>query len=135
MLIGKEVQHNSLLRHLALCFVRLCYQSIWLLTRLLSYTWYAFGLLPVSLVLCRVFSSNQLRSPIANLKDLAIIFLRFVATNASGILVDAKMVIDDDNLELDIQQGLADCKENILDAREPTIGHRGCLLVDSKKYS
>ncbi|XP_047152698.1 pectinesterase inhibitor-like [Vigna umbellata] len=63
-----------------------------------------------------VLSSDPVISPTANLKDLAILSLRVAATNASGILSDAKILIDDVNLDPDVQQGLADCKENILDA-------------------
>jgi len=80
----------------------------------------------------QVLSSDPLRSPTADLKDLAIISLRVAATNASGILSDAKMLIDDDNLDPDIQQGLADCKENILDAESQLEDTIAALMVDSE---
>ncbi|QCD98246.1 hypothetical protein DEO72_LG6g2964 [Vigna unguiculata] len=63
-----------------------------------------------------VLSSDPLTSPIADLTDLAIISLRVAAKNASGILTDTKVLIDDASLDPDVQQGLADCKANILDA-------------------
>ncbi|KAK7378996.1 hypothetical protein VNO80_04447 [Phaseolus coccineus] len=78
-----------------------------------------------------VLSSDKLRSPTANLKDLAIISLRFAATNASDILADAKMLIDDDSLEPDFQQGLADCKENILDAESQLEDTIAVLMINS----
>ncbi|KAK7378998.1 hypothetical protein VNO80_04449 [Phaseolus coccineus] len=80
----------------------------------------------------QVLSSDTLRSPTANLKDLAIISLRFAATNASDILTDAKTLIDDDSLEPDIQQGLADCKENILDAESQLEDTIAALMIDSE---
>ncbi|KAK7379001.1 hypothetical protein VNO80_04452 [Phaseolus coccineus] len=80
----------------------------------------------------QVLSSDPLKSPNANLKDLAIISLRFAATNASDILTDAKILIDDDNLDPDIQQGLADCKENILDAESQLEDTIAALMVDSE---
>ncbi|ESW35121.1 hypothetical protein PHAVU_001G208600 [Phaseolus vulgaris] len=79
-----------------------------------------------------VLSSDKLRSPTANLKDLAMISLRFAATNASDILGDAKTLIDDDSLEPGIQQGLADCKENILDAESQLEDTIATLMIDSK---
>ncbi|KAK7378999.1 hypothetical protein VNO80_04450 [Phaseolus coccineus] len=80
----------------------------------------------------QVLSSDPLKSPNANLKDLAVISLRFAATNASDILTDAKMLIDDDNLDPDVQQGLADCKENILDAESQLEDTIAALMVDSE---
>ncbi|KHN43500.1 hypothetical protein glysoja_002083 [Glycine soja] len=84
-----------------------------------------------------ILSSDPIRSPDADLKDLAVISLRVAARNASGILSEAKMLIDDDNLDPDVQQGLSDCKETILDAEsqlEDTIASyrhtdlaQGCL--------
>ncbi|ESW35123.1 hypothetical protein PHAVU_001G208800 [Phaseolus vulgaris] len=79
-----------------------------------------------------VLSSDKIRSPTANLKELAIISLRFAATNASDILADAKTLIDDDSLEPSIQQGLADCKENILDAESQLEDTIAALLIDSE---
>ncbi|ESW10766.1 hypothetical protein PHAVU_009G236000 [Phaseolus vulgaris] len=79
----------------------------------------------------QVLSSDKLRSPDANLKDLAIISLRVAATNASGILSEAKTLIDDDNLSPDVQQGLADCKETILDAESQLEDTIAAMMVDS----
>ncbi|XP_027346339.1 pectinesterase inhibitor-like [Abrus precatorius] len=78
-----------------------------------------------------VLSSDPVRSPNANLKDLAIVSLKVAANNASSILSDAKMLIDDDNLDPDVQQGLADCKENILDAGSQLEDSIAALLVGS----
>ncbi|KAK7354686.1 hypothetical protein VNO80_20153 [Phaseolus coccineus] len=80
----------------------------------------------------QVLSSDKLRSPNANMKDLAIISLRVAATNASGILSEAKTLIDDDNLSPDVQQGLADCKENILDAESQLEDSIAALMIDSQ---
>jgi len=80
----------------------------------------------------QVLSSDPETSPTADLKDLAIVSLRVAAANASGILTDAKMLIDDDNLDPDIQQGLADCKENILDAESQLEDTIAALMVDSE---
>ncbi|XP_014499351.1 uncharacterized protein LOC106760434 [Vigna radiata var. radiata] len=66
--------------------------------------------------LCLKVLSSDPGSPEASLTDLAIITLQAAAENASCILVDAKSMIDDPSLEPAIQQGLADCKENLLDA-------------------
>ncbi|WVY98269.1 hypothetical protein V8G54_030420 [Vigna mungo] len=66
--------------------------------------------------LCMKVLSSDPSSSDATLTDLAIITLKAAAENASGILVDAKKMIDDTNLEPAIQQGLADCSENLLDA-------------------
>ncbi|WVZ04571.1 hypothetical protein V8G54_017917 [Vigna mungo] len=79
-----------------------------------------------------VLSSDPLVSPTANLKDLAIISLRFAARNASGILSDAKILIDDVNLDPDVQQGLADCKENILDAESQLEDTIASLMIGLK---
>ncbi|XP_014498997.1 pectinesterase inhibitor-like [Vigna radiata var. radiata] len=80
----------------------------------------------------QVLSSDPLRSPNADLKDLAIISLRVAATNASGILGETKMLIDDDSLSPDVQQGLADCKETILDAESQLEDTIAALLIDAK---
>ncbi|KAG4916644.1 putative invertase inhibitor [Glycine soja] len=78
-----------------------------------------------------ILSSDPIRSPDADLKDLAVISLRVAARNASGILSEAKMLIDDDNLDPDVQQGLSDCKETILDAESQLEDTIASLLVDS----
>ncbi|QCD98245.1 uncharacterized protein LOC114164057 [Vigna unguiculata] len=67
----------------------------------------------------------------SNLKDLAILSLRFAARNASGILADTKILIDDDQLDPDVQQGLADCKENILDAESQLEDTIAALMADA----
>lgn len=79
----------------------------------------------------QVLSSDEYSTQNANLKDLAIISLRVAAKNASGILADAKTLIDDDNLNPDVQQGLADCKETILDAESQLEDTIAALLVDA----
>ncbi|KAK7405289.1 hypothetical protein VNO78_06491 [Psophocarpus tetragonolobus] len=80
----------------------------------------------------QVLSSDLLTSPNATLKDLAIISLRVAARNASAILVDTKMLINDDKLDPHIQQGLADCKETILDAESQLEDTIAALMVDMK---
>ncbi|KAK7284634.1 hypothetical protein RJT34_19384 [Clitoria ternatea] len=80
----------------------------------------------------QVLSSDSMKSPTANLKDLAIISLRFAANNASGILSDTNKLINDENLAPDVQQGLADCKETILDAESQLEDAVAALLEDSE---
>ncbi|XP_047175114.1 pectinesterase inhibitor-like [Vigna umbellata] len=87
---------------------------------------------PTKNLCVQVLSSDTLRSPVADLKDLALISLRVAATNASGILTDTKILIDDDELDPDIQQGLADCKENILDAESQLEDTIAALMIDSE---
>ncbi|KAK7337475.1 hypothetical protein VNO77_18051 [Canavalia gladiata] len=82
--------------------------------------------------LCVEVLSSDPKSSKANLKDLAIISLTVAAKNASGILVDAKALIDDPDLSPDIQQGLADCKETILDAESQLEDTIAALLLDPK---
>ena len=79
-----------------------------------------------------VLSSDPYKSPNANLRDLAIISLRVAATNASGILGETKILIDDDKLSPDVQQGLSDCKETILDAESQLEDSIAAIMVDSK---
>ncbi|KAL2345436.1 hypothetical protein Fmac_006721 [Flemingia macrophylla] len=79
-----------------------------------------------------VLSSDPEQSPDADLKDLAIISLEVAAKNASGILKDAKRLINDDSLNPDVQQGLADCKQTILDAESQLEDTIASLLDDSK---
>ncbi|XP_047172191.1 uncharacterized protein LOC124840224 [Vigna umbellata] len=83
--------------------------------------------------LCMKVLSTDPSSPEATLKDLAIITLKAAAENASGILVDAKKMIDDPNLEPAIQQGLADCKENLLDAESQIQDTIASVLSDDKR--
>nr|KYP74239.1 hypothetical protein KK1_006909 [Cajanus cajan] len=44
------------------------------------------------------------------------ISLKVAGSNARDILVDAKKMIDDPDLTPQMQQGVSDCKENLLDA-------------------
>ncbi|TKY61765.1 putative invertase inhibitor [Spatholobus suberectus] len=78
-----------------------------------------------------VLSSDPVRSPTASLRDLAIISLRVAANNASGILSDTKTLIDDADLSPDLQQGLSDCKETILDAESQLEDTIASLLAGS----
>ncbi|BAT98420.1 hypothetical protein LR48_Vigan406s025400 [Vigna angularis] len=87
---------------------------------------------PTKNLCVQVLSSDTLRSPDVDLKDLALISLRVAATNASGILTDTKILIDDDELDPDIQQGLADCKENILDAESQLEDTIAALMINSE---
>ncbi|KAG5061897.1 hypothetical protein JHK85_003080 [Glycine max] len=66
--------------------------------------------------LCMQVLSSDPDSDHADLQELALISLKAAASNASGILNDCKRMIDNQDLEPKIQQGLADCKENLLDA-------------------
>ncbi|XP_047152697.1 pectinesterase inhibitor-like [Vigna umbellata] len=81
--------------------------------------------------LCVQVLSSDALSTTANLKELAIISLRVAARNASGILADTKVLIDDDELDPDVQQGLADCKENILDAESQLEDTIAALMINS----
>ncbi|XP_058764668.1 uncharacterized protein LOC131638135 [Vicia villosa] len=90
------------------------------------------NLSPNSKDLCmEILSSDPTKSPNADLKDLAIVALRVAANNASAILTDVKMLIDDANLDPEIQQGLADCKETILDAESQLEDTIAALLIES----
>ena len=82
--------------------------------------------------LCVEVLSSDPASAQANLQDLAMISLRVASANASGILTDVKMMIDDDNLDPGIQQGLADCKETLLDAEGQLEDTIAALLANSK---
>ena len=66
--------------------------------------------------LCMQVLSSDPDSDHADLEELAMISLKAAASNARGILNDCKRMIDNQDLEPKIQQGLADCKENLLDA-------------------
>lgn len=78
-----------------------------------------------------VLSSDPSKSPNADLTDLAIVALKVAAKNASGILTDVKMLIDDADLNPEIQQGLADCKETILDAESQLEDTIAALLIEA----
>ena len=79
----------------------------------------------------KVLFSDPQKAQIADVKDLAIISLKVAAANASGILTDVKKLIDDADLNPDIQQGLADCKETILDAEGQLEDTIAALLEDA----
>lgn len=88
-------------------------------------------LTPKTKDLCvEVLSSDPVRSPDADLKDLAIISLRVAAKNASSMLGDVKNMIDDVDLDPEVQQGLADCKETILDAESQLEDTIASLLAE-----
>nr|AFK49569.1 unknown [Medicago truncatula] len=78
-----------------------------------------------------VLSSDPKSANADDINDLAIIALRVVARNASAMLNDVKSMIDDANLDPEVQQGLADCKENILDAESQLEDTIAALLVES----
>ncbi|CAK8544362.1 unnamed protein product [Lathyrus sativus] len=77
-----------------------------------------------------VLSSDPSKSPNADLSDLAIVALKVAAKNASGILNDVKLLIEDPELDPKIQQGLADCKETILDAESQLEDTIASLLIE-----
>ncbi|QCE13474.1 hypothetical protein DEO72_LG11g468 [Vigna unguiculata] len=79
-----------------------------------------------------VLSSDPYRSPNANLRDLTIISLRVAATNASGILGETNILIDDNKISPDVQQGLSNCKKTILNAETQMEDSIDALKVDSK---
>jgi len=83
--------------------------------------------------LCEQVLMSDPGSDEATLKDLAMITLRAASENASGILVDAKRMIDDPELEPAIQQGLADCKENLLDAESQIQDSVASILNNDKR--
>ncbi|KAK2418741.1 putative invertase inhibitor [Trifolium repens] len=81
--------------------------------------------------LCIEVLKSDPKSTNADLTDLAIIALRVAAKNASAMLTDVKMLIDDADLDPEIQQGLADCKETILDAESQLEDTIAALLIES----
>jgi len=78
-----------------------------------------------------VLSSDPKSAMADDINDLAVIALRVAARNASAMLNDVKSMIDDANLDPEVQQGLADCKENILDAESQLEDTIASLLVES----
>ncbi|OIV90975.1 hypothetical protein TanjilG_16935 [Lupinus angustifolius] len=82
--------------------------------------------------LCLQVLSSDPTSAFGNLHDLALISLRVAAANATGILSEVKMLIDDDNLDPAVQQGLADCKENLLDAEGQLEDTVAAILTNAK---
>ncbi|CAK8576593.1 unnamed protein product [Lathyrus sativus] len=79
----------------------------------------------------QVLNSDPL-SKSATLTDLALISLRVAASNATGILTDVKIMIDDPDLEPEIQQGLSDCKETLLDAEGQLEDSVAAILSNTK---
>ncbi|KAK7344418.1 hypothetical protein VNO77_13988 [Canavalia gladiata] len=69
----------------------------------------------------------------ATLSELAMISLKAAAENASDILFDVKSMIDNPDLEPEIQQGLADCKETLLDAQGQLEDTIASILAHSKR--
>ncbi|CAL0316468.1 unnamed protein product [Lupinus luteus] len=82
--------------------------------------------------LCIQVLSSDPTSAFGNLQDLALISLRMAAANATGILTQVKMLIDDQNLDPGVQQGLADCKENLLDAEGQLEDTVAAILTNAK---
>ncbi|TKY52505.1 Pectinesterase inhibitor [Spatholobus suberectus] len=83
--------------------------------------------------LCVEVLTSDPSSAEADLKDLAMISLKAAAENARDILVDAKKMIDNPDLEPSMQQGLADCKENLLDA-ESQINDAVASILSNNKH-
>ncbi|CAL0300249.1 unnamed protein product [Lupinus luteus] len=82
--------------------------------------------------LCLQVVSSDPTSAFGNIEVLALISLRVAAANATGILSEVKMLIDDDNLDPAVQQGLSDCKENLLDAEGQLEDTVAAILTNSK---
>lgn len=82
--------------------------------------------------LCINVLSSDPTSTHATLEDLAMISLKAAAANATGILIDVKRMIDDSDLDPGIQQGLADCKETLLDAEGQLEDTVAALLGNAK---
>ena len=82
--------------------------------------------------LCVHVLSSDPSSSHASLPQLAMIALRVAASNATGILTDVKMLIDDPDLDPGIQQGLADCKETLLDAEVQLEDTVAAILSNAK---
>ncbi|KAF1880854.1 hypothetical protein Lal_00011914 [Lupinus albus] len=76
--------------------------------------------------------SSDPTSGFGNLQDLALISLKVAAANATGILTQVKMLIDNDNLDPGIQQGLSDCKENLLQAEAQLEDTFAAILNNTK---
>ncbi|XP_004507480.1 pectinesterase inhibitor-like [Cicer arietinum] len=83
--------------------------------------------------LCLEVLLSEPTSEHATLQDLAMISLKVAASNATGILTDVKMMIDDPDLDPGIQQGLADCKETLLDAEGQLEDTVAAILGNSKR--
>ncbi|KAK7269671.1 hypothetical protein RIF29_22405 [Crotalaria pallida] len=82
--------------------------------------------------LCIQVLQSDPTSAFGNLQDLAMISLRVAAANASGILSEVKIMIDDVSLDPAVQQGLSDCKENLLDAEGQLEDTVAAILTESK---
>lgn len=80
-----------------------------------------------------VLTSDPTSKFATTLKDLAMISLKVAASNASNIITDVKMMIDDPDLDPGVQQGLADCKETLLDAEGQIEDTVASILANDKK--
>ncbi|KAL2323667.1 hypothetical protein Fmac_028046 [Flemingia macrophylla] len=79
----------------------------------------------------KVLSSDPISS-IATLQDLAMISLKVAGSYAKDILDDAKRMIDDPDLTPQMQQGVSDCKENLLDAESQIQDSVASILNNDK---
>ncbi|PNX79377.1 putative invertase inhibitor [Trifolium pratense] len=61
------------------------------------------------------------------------ISLKVASANATGILTEVKLMINDPDLNPGIQQGLADCKATLLDAESQLEDTMAALLSKSKQ--
>ncbi|XP_058730076.1 uncharacterized protein LOC131629987 [Vicia villosa] len=82
--------------------------------------------------LCTQILTSDPLSEFATMPDLAMISLRVAASNATGILTDVKIMIDDPDLDPEVQQGLADCKETLLDAEGQLEDSIAAILSNTK---
>lgn len=53
-----------------------------------------------------------------NPKEMAVSLMKVATRNASEIIGELKMLIEDDKLDPKVQQGLSDCKDMLLDATD-----------------
>ncbi|XP_054801599.1 uncharacterized protein LOC129305647 [Prosopis cineraria] len=51
-------------------------------------------------------------------KDLAISFLRMASKNATGVIYELKVLMENDRLGPQVQQGLSDCRDMLSDAAD-----------------
>lgn len=82
--------------------------------------------------LCEKVLKSNPKSVNADLEDLAMISLTVAAEYAKNIVVDAKRMIDDPDLNPSFQQGLADCKVNLLDAESQLQDTIASILSNDK---
>lgn len=69
----------------------------------------------------------------ADISALALMSLRIASTNASNISEGAKMLLSDNNLDPEVQDGIADCLEHYLDASEQLDDSIAALLSNAIK--